>query len=84
MTSYEDQGSGYDPGAAGHELQGRAREPVEREWTDQFGTHWEIQAVGPDGRIHTAKITKRPYLGWPDRERLSGEVRGAACGRVAP
>lgn len=27
MTSYEDQGAGYDPGAAGHELQGRRSSP---------------------------------------------------------
>lgn len=29
MTTYEDQGTGHDPGAAGHELQGRATRPRE-------------------------------------------------------
>lgn len=28
MSNYEDQGTGCDPGAAGHELQGRASTPV--------------------------------------------------------
>ena len=36
----------------------------EREWTDKFGTHFEVTQIGHDGRIHSRKITRDPYAGW--------------------
>ncbi len=47
--SYEDQGAGYDPGATGHELQGRAPRPTRDEalrWLESFST-----SDHPNGRF---------------------------------
>lgn len=47
MTSYEDQGTGYDPGAAGHELQGRASAPAGPVvHINQIGGNCPVQAEG--------------------------------------
>lgn len=47
--SYEDQGSGFDPGAAAHERQGR-RETIAGEWTNEVDRLADAARQGASGR----------------------------------
>ena len=49
----------------------------EREWTDKFGTQYEVRAVGRNGRIFSQVVT-RTLCGWPpEREQAFGNVKAA-------
>lgn len=57
----------------------RVGELVEREWTDQFGIHYEARIVRADGAIVSQVVTKVPGLGWPpERQQAAENVRRAA------
>lgn len=55
--------------------------PIEREWTDKFGTHWSYEKRGPSGALHSVTLTKHRHLGWPDRSQARAEVDRAALER---
>lgn len=53
-------------------------ELIEREWTDDFGTHYEAKAIGRDGRLHSQAVFKS-LSGWPpERARAAENVLRAA------
>jgi transcriptional regulator with XRE-family HTH domain len=68
MSDYERQGTGYDPGAAGHELQGRASKPVTGidKVVAQAGTHQHLADFCTVSRQAVAQWVKQGYPP-PDR-----------------
>jgi hypothetical protein len=42
----------------------RTTDLTEREWTDDFGTHYEARIARPDGRVFMQKVTRSPISGW--------------------
>lgn len=60
-----------------------AGEAVEREWTDQFGSHWEVRQRGADGRIHSLVLTKS-RTSYGDREKARADVARAALTQKDP
>ena len=57
-------------------------EIIEREWTDEFGTHYEVR--GKCGKhIASQKVTRLPLTGWPKERGLAyGNVVAALATRV--
>lgn len=52
--SYEDQGTGFDPGATGHELQGR-RTAVSERTDDWKGPQWKEDCIKYHGKVLTGE-----------------------------
>jgi FkbM family methyltransferase len=68
--THEDQGAGYDPGAAGHELQGRASKP-----------RWSVSQIDgwwwPDADRRARPVVLRDVL--TDVPRVLSHVEGRTC-----
>jgi hypothetical protein len=47
---------------------------VEREWSDEFGDHYEARAIGRDGKLYSQHVMRYRY-GW-------GHERGEAYENV--
>lgn len=58
---------------------------IEREWSDKFGTHYEVRAQGPDGRIYQRTITNARFMPpGVDREAAYRAVKAMADGCGEP
>lgn len=57
-----------------------AGEFIEREWTDEFGTHYQAKIIRADGTIISQIVSRDRYSGWPkEREKAAANVRRAAA-----
>lgn len=53
----------------------------ERQWSDQFGDHWEISEKSKNGAVHSVVLT-RSATGWPNLDKARAEVSQRALKNV--
>ena len=57
---------------------------AEREWSDEFGDHYEARAIGRDGKLYSQHVMRYRY-GWgSERGEAYENVRRAALATTDP